>query len=205
MGGIEVNDTFRIKRLTHCYAIGECANIHLHGANRLGGNSLMEIIVSGRKVIKSITAHPSTGSGEEREHSIVEQVAHDEAVIEKIFAKPNEVNFYHKRKVLGRLMYRDVGIIRQADRLHEAEIYLGEIYSKLAIMGVGDKTRANNQNLTEFLEFRNAILLAKCTLQSAIARQESRGAHYREDFPIERTDMERHFICKLTEGKVIVQ
>ncbi len=203
MGGIEVDEAFGIKGLTHCYAIGECANIHLHGANRLGGNSLMEIIVSGRKVIKHIVGCcvPTTPNSE-IEKAITIQLAHDEAVIKKIFAKPNEVNFYHKRKVLGRLMYRDVGIIRQAGKLHEAEIYLDEIYSKLAIMGVGDKARANNQNLTEFLEFRNAILLAQATLKSALLRKESRGAHYREDFPVERGDLQQHTYCRLRKEKL---
>ncbi len=203
MGGIEVEEDFQVTGLTHCYAIGECANIHLHGANRLGGNSLMEIIVSGQEVIKHIVTSPSTSSGTAIEKVISTQVTHDEAVIDKIFAKPNKVNFYHKRKVLGKLMYKDVGIIRERHTLHEAQIYLNEIYEKLSIMGVGDKARAHNQNLVEFLEFRNAILLAKCVLAAAIERKESRGAHYREDFPIERKDLQKHFSCKLEEGEIL--
>jgi len=211
MGGIEVEEDFQVTGLTHCYAIGECANIHLHGANRLGGNSLMEIIVSGREVIKHIVTPPSAGSGTTHstnsgttiEKAISTQITHDEAVIDKIFAKPNEVNFYHKRKVLGKLMYKDVGIIRERHTLHEAQIYLNEIYEKLSIMGVGDKARAHNQNLVEFLEFRNAILLAKCVLAAAIERKESRGAHYREDFSIERKDLQKHFICRLEEGEIL--
>ena len=211
MGGIEVEEDFQVTGLTHCYAIGECANIHLHGANRLGGNSLMEIIVSGQEVIKHIVTPPSTGSGTTHstssgttiEEAITTQITHDEAVIDKIFAKPNKVNFYHKRKVLGKLMYKDIGIIRERHTLHEAQIYLNEIYEKLSIMGVGDKARAHNQNLVEFLEFRNAILLAKCVLAAAIERKESRGAHYREDFPIERKDLQRHFVCRLEEGDIL--
>lgn len=193
MGGIEVDTHHQIKGLSRCYAIGECAHAHIHGANRLGGNSLLEIITSGISVITHLihqhtapnpTAHTAT------------QHSHDEAMIDKIFDKPNEVNFYHKRKVLGALMYRDVGIIRHQAAMHEAEIYLDEITAKLARMGIGDKAKANNQNLVEFLEFCNAILLAQCTLKSAIARQESRGAHYREDFPVERSDWQVHNYCK---------
>ncbi len=204
MGGIEVEEDFEITGLTHCYAIGECANIHLHGANRLGGNSLMEIIVSGRSVVENIIGHctPMTATSKIAQATST-QIAHDEAVIEKIFAKPNEINFYTKRKVLGKLMYKDVGILRERHTLHEAQRYLKEIYEKLSIMGAGDKAREHNQNLVEFLEFRNAILLAKCTLQSAIMRQESRGAHYREDFPIERKDLEQHFVCQLEAEEIL--
>ena len=201
MGGIEVNHTFQVAGLSHCYAIGECANIHLHGANRLGGNSLMEIIVSGRKVIEALTN--DIEEVVDRDRVISQQLMHDKAAIEKIFAKPNEVNFYHKRKVLGKLMYKDIGIIRERNALHEAEIYLDDIYEKLSIMGIGDKARANNQNLIEFLEFRNAILLARCVLKSAVERKESRGAHYREDFPVEQNDLKRCFVCSLEEGKVV--
>lgn len=199
MGGIEVDTHHQIKGLSHCYAIGECANAHIHGANRLGGNSLLEIVTSGISIVAHLKEQKSASCP--AGHTAT-QLTHDEAVIEKIFAKPNEVNFYHKRKVLGTLMYRDVGIIRHQAAMHEAEIYLDEITAKLAHMGIGDKAKANNQNLVEFLEFRNAILLAQCTLKSAIARQESRGAHYREDFPVERSDWQAHNYCKLGDNGV---
>jgi len=204
MGGIDVDADFRVRALSGCYAIGECANAKLHGANRLGGNSLMEIIVSGREVIESISSIQQTKQSPD-DQALKRQLSHDEAVIETIFAKPNEVDFYYKRKVLGKLMYRDVGIIREREALHEAEIYLDEIYHKLPVMGVGDKNRENNQNLSEFLEFRNAILLAKCSLKSALARQESRGAHYREDFSVQRKDLQKPSYCRLFEGDIIME
>ncbi|NKQ41668.1 MAG: FAD-binding protein [Sulfurovum sp.] len=228
MGGIEVDEEFKVRELNSCYAIGECANAHIHGANRLGGNSLLEIITSGIQVIEYIanrgltsddnaSALPSAGltphlvTSDDNASALPSagltphtqnQINRDDEAIKKIFTKPNEVNFYNKRKTLGRLMYRDVGIIRQTNKLHEAEMYLDEIYNKISVMGVGDKTRESNQNLVEFLEFRNAILLAKCTLKSAIMRQESRGAHYREDFPIERTDWQKHIYCRLKDSGV---
>jgi len=202
MGGIEVDTHHQIKGLSHCYAIGECAHAHIHGANRLGGNSLLEIVTSGISIVAHLKEQKSASCP--AGHTAT-QLTHDEAVIEKIFAKPNEVNFYHKRKVLGTLMYRDVGIIRHQAAMHEAEIYLDEITAKLAHMGIGDKAKANNQNLVEFLEFRNAILLAQCTLKSAIARQESRGAHYREDFPVERSDWQAHNYNVPTKTNHLIQ
>jgi succinate dehydrogenase / fumarate reductase flavoprotein subunit len=201
MGGITTDPTFKVKGLERCYAIGECANAHVHGANRLGGNALLEIVAFGRLVIDTIVAQDTSPSSESIQ---AQQIEHDSAVIEKIFAKPNEVNFYHKRKVLGRLMYRDAGIIRHRDTMHEAQIYLEEIYAKLEIMGVGDRSRTNNQNLIEFLEFRNAILLAQGVLKSAILRQESRGAHYRDDFSLERSDLEAETSCRLSEGQLVI-
>ncbi len=199
MGGIATDPTFKVKGLERCYAIGECANAKVHGANRLGGNALLEIVAFGRLVIDTILAQVKLPMPKSIQ---AQQIDHDNAVIEKIFAKPNEVNFYHKRKVLGRLMYRDAGIIRHRDTMHEAEIYLDEIYAKLGIMGVGDKSRTNNQNLIEFLEFRNAILLAQGVLKSAILRQESRGAHYRDDFSLERSDLQAETLCRLSAGKL---
>ncbi len=199
MGGIATDSTFKVQGLQRCYAIGECANAKVHGANRLGGNSLLEIIAFGRLVIDTIVVQTKLPSSNSLK---TQQINHDTAVIEKIFAKPNEVNFYHKRKVLGKLMYRDVGIIRHREAMHEAEIYLDEITAKLAIMGVGDKSRTHNQNLIAFLEFRNALLLAQGVLKSAILRQEGRGAHYREDFSLERSDLQAETLCRLSDGKL---
>ncbi len=71
-------------------------------------------------------------------------------------------------------------------------------------MGVGDKSKTHNQNLIEFLEFRNALLLAQGVLKSAILRQESRGAHYREDFPLERSELQAETLCRLSDGKLVL-
>ncbi len=205
MGGIDVDKSFQASGLKHCYAVGECSNAKVHGANRLGGNSLLEIVTFGRKVAQNIIEdiEKSSFSSHEPKQDKEKQIAHDEAIIEKIFAKPNDVNFYHKRKVLGKLLYKDAGILRNRNDIHEAVIYLESIQDKLAIMGVGDKSRENNQNLVEFLEFRNSLLLAEALLKSALHRQESRGAHYREDFPIERVEFEKHTYCKLTDNEKV--
>lgn len=200
MGGIEVNSTFEIDGLHNCYAIGECSNAKVHGANRLGGNSLLEIIAFGQEVIDSM----DTNSQPEgvSQNARTEQIAHDEAIIEKIFAKPNEVNFYYKRKVLGKLLYKDAGISREYNTMQEANTYLASIREKLAVMGVGDKSRQNNQNLVEFLEFRNALILSQALLKSALLRQESRGAHHREDFPLSREEFEKHIYCTMSDEEI---
>ena len=202
MGGIEVNSTFEIDGLHNCYAIGECSNAKVHGANRLGGNSLLEIIAFGQEVIDSIDTNcrPEKVS----QNAKTEQIAHDEAIIEKIFAKPNEVNFYDKRKVLGRLLYKDAGISREYNVMQEANTYLASIREELAVMGVGDKSRQNNQNLVEFLEFRNALILSQALLKSALLRQESRGAHHREDFPLSREEFEKHIYCTMSDEEIHV-
>lgn len=195
MGGIEVDDQLRVRNLQNCYAIGECSNAKVHGANRLGGNSLLEIIAFGRVVSRHMSKDISTSKCD-----IEARIEEDKKAIEKIFAKPNEVNFYRKRKILGKLMYKDVGIIRDNAKMHEASVYLNEIHDKLGIMGVGDKEPKNNQDLVEFLEFRNTLVLAKATLLSAISRTESRGAHHRSDFPTTRDEWSRHSYIELVDG-----
>ena len=205
MGGIAVDIELQIEGLVGCFAVGECSNAGVHGANRLGGNSLLEIVTFGRAVASSAYAYSQEQTQIDMEalaSTTEAQVVFDRGTIEKIFAKPNEVNFYHKRKVLGKLLYKDAGILRYRDALHEAVIYLKTIQDKLSIMGVGDKSRQSNQNLVEFLEFRNALLLSEALLKSALHRQESRGAHHRDDFSIERADFARHSYCKLLRGEV---
>jgi len=205
MGGIAVDRELHVEGLKGCFAVGECSDAHIHGANRLGGNSLLEIVTLGRAVAQNAYAYSqqhSVSTKGDISNVVDAQVAYDKSVIERIFAKPNEVNFYYKRKVLGKLLYKDAGILRHRDTLHEAVIYLKTIQDKLSIMGVGDKSRQSNQNLVEFLEFRNSLLLSEALLKSALHRQESRGAHYREDFPLHRADFAKRSYCKLTQGEV---
>ena len=200
MGGIEVDRYSLVSGLSHCYAIGECSNTKLHGANRLGGNALLEIVVFGSRVAKHIsTTNSHEFRGESMEY-IVQAVADEKSRIDEIYSMPNSLNFYTKKKILGRMLYRDLGIIREHHRMEELQGYLDELDRKLDQMGIGDKARADNSSLVEFLEFINILMLSRALVDGAMSRKESRGAHYREDFPITRDEYSSHTLYRL-EGE----
>jgi succinate dehydrogenase / fumarate reductase flavoprotein subunit len=198
MGGIEVDDRFRVEGLEGAYAAGECSNAHIHGANRLGGNSLLEIIAFGRMAARHALEH----RGEEDPRTLEELARLSRNGIETLFRKPDEINLYHKRKILGKRLFHDLGIVRDAALMEDAEKYLDTLLEKLPRIGLGDKERSNNRQLVEYLEFDNALLLALATTQSARLRTESRGAHWRSDYPEEDPAWARHSYCRLREGAI---
>lgn len=186
MGGIDVDDVLEVNGIKGCFAVGECACAKVHGANRLGGNSLLEIVTFGKFAGENATKHAMFASAKPSSDA---QRLHDIQEIEKIFARPHQVNFYEKREALGKLMYEKVGIIRENQQLHEALEEVIAMQVALGTMGIEDQSKENNQNLVEYLEFTNALLLTPTIISSAIARDESRGAHFKKGF--ESKDDER--------------
>ncbi len=188
MGGIEVDDMFRVKGLRGCFAIGECSNSHIHGANRLGGNSLLEIISSGLNVAAYIKSYQP-----EDNKIPSEQTQHDIAFIEALLQEStSKINFYEKREMLGQVMYSDAGIIRDKTKLQNALAVVEQMQRELGDMGVSDKSIKNNTNLVDFLEFKNMLEVAQALLIGALCRDESRGAHFRSDFPNEDDTYKAH-------------
>lgn len=181
MGGIEVdkNSQTIIKGL---FAAGECANHKVHGANRLGGNSLLELVVFGAKAGKSAAEYASTNT-----HKMSKKENIDLEMNDNI-----EIDFYKIKVELGDLFYKNVGIIRDKKSLDLALKKVQDFQNKLPLMGVSDKSKIYNTNLIEFLEFKNMLEISELILSGAIARQESRGAHFRSDFPKEDDKFKMH-------------
>jgi succinate dehydrogenase / fumarate reductase flavoprotein subunit len=179
MGGIDVDENSSTC-IAGLYAVGECANHRVHGANRLGGNSLLELVVFGRQVGKNAAEHAKSSDKsldlQERKIVLQEQIT-------EIKEYTNEINFYEKQKFLGDLFYKNVGIKRDKTALQNVLNEVQEMKNILPKMGLDDKTKIYNTNLIEFLEFKNMLELAELIIISAINRQESRGAHFRVDFP----------------------
>jgi len=179
MGGIDVDENSSTC-IAGLYAVGECANHRVHGANRLGGNSLLELVVFGRQVGKNAAEYAKNTDKnldlQERKIVLQEQIT-------EIKEYTNEINFYEKQKFIGDLFYKNVGIKRDKTALQNVLNEVQEIKSILPKMGLSDKTKIYNTNLIEFLEFKNMLELAELIIISAINRQESRGAHFRVDFP----------------------
>ena len=196
MGGIDVDDALEVNGIKGCFAVGECSNAKVHGANRLGGNSLLEIIALGKFAGENASKHAIYASSKPADTT---QQKIDQAKITALLARPATTNFYPYRERLGQLFYEKVGIVRDATQLNEA---LQEVISMQVAhqaMGILDPSPTNNQTLIASLEFGNALLLAPTIISSAIAREESRGAHYRSDFPAEEPSLQKHIILQWKE------
>jgi len=170
MGGIEVDHHSKTS-LDGLYACGECANHRVHGANRLGGNSLLEIVVFGKE------AGLNAAKYAKEQIQIVPKTSDDEFVSElKEYA--NEFCFYAEREKIGDLFYKDVGIVRTKKQLNAALSEIEKIKTNLHKYGVTDKRKEYNSNLVEFIEFRNILDVCMEVLKGALSRDVSCGAHY---------------------------
>jgi len=193
MGGIDVDEALEVNGIKGCFAAGECSNAKVHGANRLGGNSLLEITAFGRFAGEnaykhSIYASSKPANGEQKEKDI--------AAIEAIYARLLTHNHYTMQRTLGRLLYEKVGIVRENRMLHQALEMVIAMQVEQKEMGLADKNRAHNQTLVELLEFQNALLIAPTVISAAIARDESRGAHFKKGFEAEDEAFKKHIVLQ---------
>ncbi len=193
MGGIDVDYALEVTGIKGCFAVGECSNAKVHGANRLGGNSLLEIIAFGKFAGENAYKHAIYASSKPAEATQKEK---DILELENIFLQKNVSNFYPHRALLGNIFYEKVGIVRENSQLNKALEEVIEMQVRQKTMGISDKSRTNNQNLIDFLEFKNALLLAPTIISSAIARDESRGAHYKTGFEYENDDLKKHIVLQ---------
>ena len=177
MGGVEVNDEC-MTSVSGLFAVGECANHKTHGANRLGGNSLLELVVFGRHCGKNAALFSSQKPAAENE-----QLAKDTNFVDEVMCFTNQVDFYQKQEMLAEIFYNNVGLVREDVGLKTVLDTIGQMRKELPLMGPKDKSKICNTNLVEFIEFSNKIELAEIIVVSAINRSESRGAHYRSDIP----------------------
>ncbi|PHQ65801.1 MAG: succinate dehydrogenase [Sulfurimonas sp.] len=190
MGGIEVDDK-SCTIVKGLYAVGECANHRVHGANRLGGNSLLELVVFGKQVAENAVEY-AKNFNKTIDDSV--QLQDDKDFISKVKAFSNEIDFYKIREELGDMFYTNVGISRDKKSLKSSLVRVKELLSKIHLMGVSDNSKVYNTNLIEFLEFKNMLELSRLVLKGAITRDESRGAHFRADFPNEDEKFKMHTI-----------
>ncbi len=182
MGGIDVNEKLEVRGLKNCYAVGECSNAKVHGANRLGGNSLLEIVSLGRRAGKNAVGTISKHTYESNNNQRQKDQEYINSLLEEY---PYQHNFYTIQDELGEKLYKHAGVVRDNSELNNLLNEIRVIKADIDNMGIGDKSRENNSNLVEFLEFQNMLEIAEVVLDSALVRDESRGAHYKSAFPNE--------------------
>ena len=186
MGGIKVDKEGKTT-IKNLYAVGECSANNTHGANRLGGNSLLEVVTFGRYIGKNI-------SYDGEFINTTDKTAIWQQTIEEIYNKDTKVSFYSYKTKLGKIMYDYVGLYRDEKNLLIALEKIKEIKNELPNMGITTKDKTYNTELKEFLEFKNIVDLAICIVVSALERKESRGAHYRVDYKNEDIKYQKNII-----------
>jgi len=199
MGGVDV-DSSGMTCIEGLFAAGEAANHKVHGANRLGGNSLLELIVFGRESGKNAA---SFAQDQETVSVQSNQLEKDAKAIEDIKACSAELDFYERRASLGETFYTQVGIKRTQEGLNSVLQEVHKTQEEHVLMGPQDKSKIYNTNLIEFMEFSNVLELCEVLLLGALGRNESRGAHYREDAPQKDDEKYAKHTLSWKEGKKI--
>jgi succinate dehydrogenase / fumarate reductase flavoprotein subunit len=208
MGGIPTNYDTEVladnkgKLVKGFYAAGECACVSVHGANRLGTNSLLDLVVFGRRGGKKITEFLKTA-----EHTDFKQDPKEKSrlVVEKLLNQTGSEKTSTIRRELQESMMEKCGIFRDEAGLKQMKELIKEYKQRYNSITVQDKSKVFNTDLLETIELANLLDIAETINEGALNRTESRGAHSREDFP-KRDDknwMKHTFIWKNFDGKGI--
>lgn len=162
------------------YACGEVACVSVHGANRLGGNSLLDLVVFGRAA--GLFIEEALRSGIELRDAGASDIEAAQARLTRLEAAPVTENVADLRRELQNIMQNHFGVFRKGDFMRAGIERLAALRPRIESLGVADKTRAFNTARIEALELQNLFEVAEATAVSAEQRTESRGAHAREDF-----------------------
>jgi succinate dehydrogenase / fumarate reductase flavoprotein subunit len=180
MGGVEVDADSQESAVTGLYAVGECSG-GMHGSNRLGGNSLGDLLVFGKRAGEAATEYANS-LGSNRPVVDEAEVQAAEASALAPFEVEGGENPYAIQGDLQQSMNDLVGIIRTADELERSLAEIEAFKVRAKAMKVGGK-RAYNPGWHLAIDLRNMLIVSEAIAKAALARQESRGGHTRDDFP----------------------
>jgi succinate dehydrogenase / fumarate reductase flavoprotein subunit len=182
-------------------AVGEAACVSVHGANRLGSNSLLDLVVFGR----AAALHCAATMTPDALHAPLPNSASDATVarLDQLRHRKGERAAADVRLEMQKLMQSDAAVFRTGKTLAEGCDKMERTFGALAHVGLSDRSLIWNTDLVEAMELENLMLQSVATIHSAANRTESRGAHAREDFP-ERDDAKwlKHSLCWVNEQGV---
>ncbi len=179
MGGIKTT-TWGETEMPGLYAAGECACVSVHGANRLGGNSLLETIVFGRRAGTRAGEYVSTLGPKAVTDTALRE---EERRLGRLMRNGPGVRAWEIRDELGRLLSVNLGIFRTKESMLKAQAELRQLKAQAERVYIEDRGKVFNSDLIQALELGSLAEIAETIVAGAIAREESRGAHYRADFP----------------------
>ena len=185
MGGIPTNVNGEVQRsalgdvVPGFYAAGEVACVSVHGANRLGTNSLVDLVVFGKRAGKAAASYSQQNDWAELP---AETWQPTQATLQRMLEHNGQNNVADLRTEMQALMMDNVGVFRTEEGIQSALNRVRELQECAQDITVMDKGKRFNTDILEAIELQNLLDLAEVTAASALARQESRGAHSREDY-----------------------
>ncbi len=202
MGGVEVDPDTAVSHVPGLFAAGEVSG-GMHGSNRLGGNSLSDLVVFGRRAGMGAVAYlDSLGAGRPRASDADLAAAQAEALAP--LQRAGGENPYTVHAEVQQTMSDLVGIIRREEEIKAALAELEKLRERAALVSAAGGT-AYNPGWHLALDLRNIMLIAECVAQAALERQESRGGHTRDDFPQMSPEWRKvNLVCSLDGDRVAV-
>jgi succinate dehydrogenase / fumarate reductase flavoprotein subunit len=187
MGGIPADNDCQVyldekgQQVTGFFVAGECSCISVHGANRLGTNSLLEALVFGRRAGKKmLDVTPGLKQADVNEEREIDAARKD---IEVLYAGDGSEDLSVIREELKEIMTYKVGVYRGAEDMQRAQTEIKGLRDRFAKVQVKDRGTTFNLNLIDALELSNMLEYSELIVDGGLAREESRGAHFRTDFP----------------------
>jgi succinate dehydrogenase / fumarate reductase flavoprotein subunit len=198
MGGVEVDPDSETSRVSGLFAAGEVAG-GMHGSNRLGGNSLSDLLVFGRRAGQYAAEYAADLAGARPRIGDAEVEGASRAALAP-FDKENGENPYSVHQALQTIMQDLVGIIRNESELQAALDQIAELRAKVANVSV-EGHRQYNPGWHLALDLGNMLLVSEAVAKAALERTESRGGHTRDDYPMTDYDFwgKLNVIVELTE------
>ncbi len=190
MGGVDVDFDTGATRIAALHAVGECTG-GLHGANRLGGNSLAETVVFGRRTGAHLVASRIPVPREEASPHAVQDALRDLELVRRRAGGERPLEMIEE---LRTVLWEHAGIIRHGDELSAGLQRLREIATRLPLATVGGN--ASRAELAAALDLRSMLLAGEAILSAASLREESRGSHHRSDREQEHDDWRRTILCE---------